>query len=260
MATILFRRSFDHEGEFEVARKYFNIVERRNQCPPGELIIGRYSVLPYHDELEKDLYDIGCKLINTTEQHNWVANFDYYDVLREYTAETWTDHDFYLSSHPGPFVVKGRTNSRKNNWASLMFAENRRRALEIASELMNDPLIGPQGVIYRKYEPLVKLQEGINGLPFTNEWRFFFYREHLLSHAFYWSQSDIQGTMTDDGVEFAMNIAKIAKESVNFFVLDIAEKQSGGWMLVEVNSGPMSGLSCNNPDVLYSNFAKILSS
>ena len=45
-------------------------------------------------------------------------------------------------------------------------------------------------------------------------------------------------------------------EYANFFVLDLAEKKSGGWVLVEINDGEMSGLSENDPDMLYSNLRK----
>jgi hypothetical protein len=55
--TILFRKGIDlqHEEEFNIARKYFNVVEYRSHCPQAHNIIGRYSLLPFYQELEVDL-------------------------------------------------------------------------------------------------------------------------------------------------------------------------------------------------------------
>lgn len=255
--AILFRKGSDHqhEEEFAVASKYFPVVEYRSKCPPNSTIIARYSALPFYRELVEDLSHIGSKLLNSWGQHSWIADFDYYEDLKNFTPETWTDHDFYTSTHPGPFIVKGRTNSRKQQWNTLMFAKDKRAALEIAGTLAADDLIGPQGVIYRKYVPLVTYETGINGLPFTNEWRIFYYRDQRLSHGYYWTSSSCpeKASITDEAFDFADRVANIAKEHVDFFVLDIAEKKSGGWILVEINSGFMSGLSANDPDTLYSN-------
>jgi len=44
-----------------------------------------------------------------------------------------------------------------------------------------------------------------------------------------------------------------------YFVVDVAETDSGDWILIELNDGTMSGISENNPDVLYCNLAAVLS-
>lgn len=257
--TILFRRGFEEEGELEIAKKYFNVVEHRAACPHKTLIIPRYSALPYYRELEKDILWNGGHLLNSYAQHRWIANFEYYPVLQEFTPESWDDYT--LSDAPeGQFVVKGRTNSRKYDWNNLMFAESKAQALQIAGELLKDGLIGPQGVIYRRYVPLKTFEIGLNDLPFTNEWRFFFYEGTLLSYGYYWSSAEGKvieaARISDAGLDKAQEIAKLCAEHVPFFVLDMAETQDGEWILIEVNDGQMSGLSENNPDVLYSELSK----
>ena len=62
----------------------------------------------------------------------------------------------------------------------------------------------------------------------------------------------------DDGLKFADKIAEIASYYTTFFVLDIAEKRDGGWILIEMNDGQMSGLSMNDPDIFYKNLALAL--
>lgn len=247
--NILFRNSIETEEEFRICSSILPTKEQRTKLDPG-LVIGRYSVLPYYTELEKDLATKGCKLINSYHQHNWIANFDYYEVLKDYTFETWFD----IKDTPDvPMVVKGRTNSRKARWDTHMFAKNREQALLIALELLQDPLLQNQGIIYRRYVPLQTLEIGINNQPFANEFRFFFLGKEVLSYAFYWTQCERQGEMDGDGLTFAINMGRIISNYVNFFVIDIAKTEDGKWVLVEVNDGQMSGLSHNDPSRLYSN-------
>jgi hypothetical protein len=250
--VILFRRGIEADGEFEIAKKYFKTTGQRTECCDN-LVIPRYSALPYYRELEHDLKNLGCTLINSYEQHRWVADFDYYEDLKEFTPESWDEHDFPYTNYAGPFVVKGRTNSRKFEWNKLMFAPTKRDASHIAAELNLDGLIAPQGVIYRKYVPLRTFEIGINGLPFTNEWRFFMLGQRILSYGYYWSTADdvSLGKLDTNALALVRKVAEIASQNINFYVLDIAQTEEGNWILIEVNDGSMSGLSENDPDILY---------
>ena len=108
-----------------------------------------------YEELQRDLEILGSRLINTWEQHRWIANFEYYRELQDYTAESWDETNIHQCAHRGPFVVKGRLSSIKHRWKSHMFAQTKRQALAIGEELKQDATIREQGVIYRKYVPLV---------------------------------------------------------------------------------------------------------
>ena len=256
-AVILFRASADEEDEKQIASQYLPVIDSRCQCQPGQTVIGRYSVLPYYKELSKDIEAHGARLINSFEQHLWIADFEYYHDLEQFTPQSWYEHNFHLCEHPGPFVVKGRTNSRKHQWNKKMFATSKQGALTLARELSDDPLIAGQGIIFREYIPLVTYEVGLNDLPFTNEWRIFYLGTKRLSHGYYWSLAENKDReIAPEGLAFADTVAKIAAEHANFFVLDVAEKQEGGWTLIEVNDGQMSGLSENKPEVLYRNLAE----
>lgn len=259
---VLFRSDNSDEvnAEREAARKHFEVVPLRSDVPADALVIARYSALPYYRELEQDLAKVGSRLVNSFREHCWIADFEYYEDLREFTPRSWLEHEFYASGYDGPLVIKGRTNSRKHQWNKKMFAPNRRAAIDVASELANDPLIGPQGLVYREYIPLVTFETcSISGLPFTNEWRLFYYEGALLAAGYYWStasdESKAMATLPPAALIFARQVAEIAAQRAKGFVLDIAEKQSGGWMLVEVNDLQMAGLSEVNADELYRNLA-----
>lgn len=267
MYMVLMRRQlgdvYRGELEWDIAAAYFRTVSLRTYCN-NATVIGRYACLPYYRELEKDLDNLGCTLINNNEQHEWVANFDWYDALKDYTPRTWDDNSFSHSNYGGPFVVKGRTNSRKERWNDAMFASDRMRASVVASKLMSDPEIGPQGVVYREYVPLKTYEYLCYGLPVTNEWRFFFYKTEILSVGYYWSNASddvISGKMVSgECVKLAKHLATIASKYVNFFTLDLAETKDGNWILIEVNDGQQSGLSENDPYELYGSLRKVLES
>ena len=257
--AILFRKAIRDEQEGEIAAKYFPITYNRTTCK-DQLVIGRYSCLPYYKELEEDLQFNGCRLINTYKEHRWIADFEYYDDLRIYTPESWREKHFYLCDYPGPFIVKGLTNSRKHQFNTHMYAETRQQALRVASELHNDMLIGEQEIVMRKYVPLKTFEVGINGIRFTNEWRFFYLKDMRLSYGYYWSSADDLSLpyMDSEGLALADKVAQIASKHATFFALDIAEKEAGGWTLVEVNDGQCSGLSENCPKTLYYNLSETL--
>lgn len=262
---ILFRKQFDSGDELKTAGKYLNLVTQRAHVPPNSLVIGRYACLPYYAELEADLAVNGSRLINSTSEHAYIAGFDYYSDIAEYTFPTWFSFaEVPFSKRDQPLVVKGRTNSRKLQWKTHMYAENFKAAVLLGSELMNDPFIGPQGLIVREYVPLETFEIGINDVPMTNEWRLFFYRDKLLTYGYYWAIIDDlskveQATpdFIETGLPFAREVAALIAERTNFFVLDIAKTQEGQWRVVEVNDGQQSGLNgFIEPDDLYAALAR----
>jgi hypothetical protein len=252
----------------EIAKKYFVVLQSRMSVQGFDLVVGRYSVLPFYKELEDDIKSIGARLINTFHQHCFIADMqNYVEVLGNgsLTPKTW----YRLEDVPedaGPFVLKGATNSRKNNWSSLMYAATKSEAIEVYLKLQRDPLINEQGIYIRKYVPLVKLTEGINGMPISEEYRFFVYKNKILCGAFYWSN------FTDDlkmegkeipkasnvPIEFLSAVTRKLCEHVNFYTIDVAKTQSGEYVVVEINEGAMSGLSDNDPDILYKNLKQEL--
>jgi hypothetical protein len=257
--VLLVRRELMSNYEYQHASRHFRIEESRVLCRDS-LVIGRYSVLPHYHELERDLRLLGSRLINAPSAHKWVASFAYYEQLREFTPETWDDENIHACRHPGPFVVKGKMKSRKWQWKSLMFAGTKQEALQLGQRLKDDAEIGEQGIVYRRFVPLRTFGLGKDGLPQTNEWRFFYLGEQRLSHAYYWAGSDFlaQATIADGAIELADKIARIAARFVPFFVLDLAETQGGDWILIEVNDAQQSVPSEHDLDELYRNLKRAL--
>lgn len=266
---ILYRIDKSNLDEYKECSKIFLTRQFRGDIKSDDLVVPRYSSLPYYRELEYDVWHKGAKLIQSYEQHRWIADARWteHSELFTHTPKTYdeihSDQQFY-NAPEGQYIVKGRTNSRKLNWNKKMLANSKREALEIAGELLQDPLIAEQGIIYREYIPLQTWEVGANGLPFTNEWRFFFLGENLIDYGYYWAiaqEETIQRAKQEPILpfwQFARKIAKIVAKKTNFFVLDIAKTAAGDIILVEINCGTMSGLAEIPADRFYRNLKNVL--
>lgn len=267
-SSILYRENdYDWNNEKEYAEKYFRTIKSRLFVKENEIVIPRYCALPFYKELETEVNYQNAKLINTYQQHRYIADLGnwYYD-LHQYTPITWkTLHEI---PEEGPFILKGETNSKKYNWNTQMFADNKKEAIQVHSLLTNDSMLQYQNIYIRKYIELEKLADGLQGLPITKEFRFFVYKTTILSGGFYWSShvDDLDPKDTDPAqvpVEFLNKVINIIQNTEisnppNFYVIDVAKTNSGEWIVIELNDGSMSGLSENNPEKLYSNLRKAI--
>ena len=239
--------------EYRICCNHCETYQYRSNIPKNSLVVGRYSVLPFYEELEKELESTGSRLINSYEQHQYIADItQWYKDVKEYTPKTFTE---WGALGNGKWVVKGKTNSRKFQWNTHMFADGREQLVRVINRLFDDSFIVEQNLVVREYIPLKKVGEGINGLPITREWRCFFLGKTLIASGYYWASHPEcdQGPLPLLGKKFAEEVANIVASKTNFFVLDVAEKESGGWVLIEINDGQMSGLSCVDPNELYQN-------
>lgn len=241
------------------------MVEQRTEIPKDcDLVIPRYSALPFYEELERDVNNLGAQLINTHKQHNYVAHIRnwYYD-LGDITPRTW----FYLDQIPdeGPFVLKGATNSKKFAWNTHMFAKNKQAAIQVYTNLTTDSMIGVQDICVREYVPLKKLAQAPQGLPISEEYRFFVLDGKIMTGAFYWGNywddlldQGIFPNVSDVPDELIEKILKIVSPKIRFFVFDVARTADNNWILIELNDGQQSGLSMNDANVLYYNMKRAL--
>lgn len=254
--SVLFRKTLGEEDEFETCKKILPTYEFRSEIPPGSLVLGRYSVLPYYQELEAELKSRGSRLINSYRQHRYIANMEWYHDLSDMTPRTWFQGE-WGDLPQGQYVLKGLTNSRKFQWNTHMFAATRENVPKVAMRLMDDTMIREQGVVVRQYMRFRRTGELINGLPTVNEWRVFCLNKEVISSGRYWSdlveESDVASSLPNQARELVE--CALGRIDVPFVVVDVAELEDGGWMVVELNDGQMSGLSDNSAEQLYQGIA-----
>ena len=249
-------------AEAGVSAKYLPTVNLISEVPLNSLVIGRYTVgsRRYYRWISREIQSKGGRLINSPDEHDYIADVAAYAPdLGHLTPQTWTT---WADLPEGAYIVKGRENSRKFQWATHMFSATREDVPRVAARLLEDPLINHQGLVVREYIPLHKLDEGLYQLPISNEWRCFFYKERLLAKGFYWAShpEDLDKAFcTPEAEAVAIEARRIVSEHVPFFVLDVAETADGRWIIIEINDAQMSGLSMVIPEELYSNLAAALS-
>lgn len=74
---LLFRNYNWNKEERDVASQYFELTNSRVKLN-DRLVIGRFSTLPFYHELQNDLNLQDSVLINSTLEHQYISNFDYY--------------------------------------------------------------------------------------------------------------------------------------------------------------------------------------
>lgn len=261
--VLLFRVSRETEEERDAAKKFFPVVENRSRIQHGSLVIPRYSALPYFRELYDDCAYLGGRVIHTPRQHGYIADLGNYvdhlrneepSPLRGLTPPAWRRIEDATTT--GPFVLKGATNSRKDAWRTMMYAEDLAQARQVYDRLRMDSFIEEQGIYIRPYWQLDKLHDGVNGMPVVREFRVFFLGGVPFARGFYWSNYEdvVHETDRDASIVPAELLATVAKRIGNnaaFYVADVARRANGSWCVVECNDGMQSGLSSIDPTAFY---------
>ena len=199
------------------------------------------------------LYGYGYNLGNNLEQYLNCHHFpEYFKHISEHTSKAWWSNTW--SEHPyangeeafwepvrrmlgGDIIIKDYVKSEKGNpdlfilskdLTNEEFSNRVERFVAERGKLFN------KGLVFKSVEKLKKYQEQ------TNEWRMFFLN-HKLVICNQNSDNPISVTAPSaDTIELFENLIKNVES--NFFTVDIAEKEDGSWMVLELGDGQVSGL------------------
>ena len=78
-------------------------------------------------------------------------------------------------------------------------------------------------------------------MPLTKEFRIVFVNKQLVSIFDYWDEGEYGETKPN--LESFKEIAKTIES--NFFTMDVAKKENGGWIIMELGDGQVAGLPDN---------------
>lgn len=261
--VVLYRSIDMDDSEREASAKHFPTFKARTAISSKQLVIGRYSVLPFYDAIQTDVDYVGAVLVNNHREHNYIADLrNWFEDLRDLTPKTW--YRLEDIDEPGPYILKGKTNSRKFDWKTHCFASDLKAAGEVHWRLSTDGLIGGgnQEIYIRKFVPLKTFIRGINDIPVTSEFRFFTIYGRVICGGYYWANyaEDLPTIPKPQPhhVAFVEKVLHRISGRANFVVVDIAETESGDLILIELNDGQQSGLSMCNADELYSGLKRAI--
>lgn len=212
----------------------------------------------------------GYKLINSPTEYVNCHHFpEYYKHISELTSKAWwsgpwSEHPFSkkgeetfwepVRSMLGDIIIKDYVKSEKGNPDLFIlkreltndeFNERVQKFVEARGKLFN------KGLVFKAVESLKKYEGQ------TNEWRFFFLNKKLLICN---QNSDAPVKVSAPSDDIIIELEKIAKViDSNFFTIDIAQKEDGSWMILELGDGQVSGLPLAGDALsFYGNMRKIL--
>ncbi|CAM4519754.1 ATP-grasp domain-containing protein [Corallococcus exiguus] len=200
-----------------------------------------------YTELDEAVRALGHRLVTTPAQYaaahylpHWYPRLAGYTARSVWTEEPDTAEAWRLARKlgPPPYILKDHVKSAKERWAEACFvpADTTREDFErICQNLLDER--GDRferGFVVRRYLPL-KVYGRTPAGPAHLEFRLFFGGGRLIAAEPY-HEFDVE---VPDFTAFESLGRRIPSP---FFTLDVAMLEDGGWAVVEVNDGGVSGL------------------
>ena len=267
--TVLYtRHGYEDQLQIEMAalQEQFTLIDNLEDIQAGDRVICRFSLLPFPELLAQEVQARGGSLVHDAEAHSYLADMrQWYPHLQGLTPRTW----FAIEDvdAPGPYFVKGITNSLKNDWQAgyaADFADLER----VMAVVTRDPLLAQQPLCIRQFVPLRTYgQHPQTGAPITEEYRCFVAGGHTLSCGYYFSEQlaslAAQGIIPDPAripEGFLAEVIERIGDRADYYAVDVAQTEDGEWLVIELNDATMSGLAGNDPQELYGKLAECLAS
>lgn len=246
--------------EFDVVRELWGddrVSDRITDIPAGSIVVPRMRFIPFGRELERDIESLGSRTINSYRQHRNIASlFNWIHLLEGLTPEAYRLDEMY-SLPEGEYFVKGETNSIKNQWHGKAYANGKKALVKTVNNVLNDQYVGTQEIAIRPFQRFRQIGEALNNRPIFHERRVFVLNGNIISEGFYWSGFGLEDVEILDENVYRSTLDEVVgkiKHLAPFVVVDLAEYPDGSWKVVELNDGVQSGLSDNDPTVLWKNF------
>jgi len=161
-----------------------------------------------------------------------------------------------------PVIVKDYVKSEKHYWNTAFFVKNSNDKSKLTETI--DNLIDlrenhlNEGIVIREYIELNKLtNHSKSGMPLSEEYRLFFYRNELMCTYNYWEEGIYKNVNID--TKTFENIAKGIDS--NFFTMDIAKDIQGKYVIIELGDGQVSGIPENgDKNIMYKKMAEMQTS
>ncbi|EYF00089.1 ATP-grasp domain-containing protein [Chondromyces apiculatus] len=202
----------------------------------------------------------GGALLTTADDYRHASDFPrWYEALAGTTPRSvWFragDLDALMPAIPAALVdtfgsgasllLKDFVKSRKQDWYDACFIrdvadeDNVRRVIRNFLELQGDAFTG--GLVFREFIALRRV--GVHPksrMPLVNEWRFFVAQGKVVYHAPYWSDGASYEGLAPPEIHDVERL--VAGVKLPFFAVDLAEREVGGWAVIEINDGGTAGV------------------
>jgi len=141
-----------------------------------------------------------------------------------------------------PVIVKDYVKSEKHYWDTACFVPNSNNINKLTEtintliELRENYL--NEGIVIREYIELFNLtKHSKSGMPLSEEYRLFFYKNEFLCIYNYWEECDYNN-IEKPNTKIFEEIAKGIES--NFFTMDIAKDKYGNYIIIELGDGQVA--------------------
>lgn len=217
----------------------------------GWMVTSEQYALLYHALREKNVV-----LLNSPLEYEHCHHLpSSYELIQDHTPKSvWIPKEDITESidtvlqalqpfGDAPLIVKDYVKSRKHEWEEACFipcasdTEQVKRVVSTFLERQGEGLNG--GLVLRAFIPFEKIgNHPKSGMPLTNEHRLFFLNKEPILVSNYWEEISYESSPIP--LDFYQEIAKSIGS--NFFTMDIAKREDGEWMIVELGDGQVAGL------------------
>ncbi len=214
----------------------------------------------FYDKLEAK----GIILINTPEEYERYHMLPgWYDDFKDDTSKSVWENQGTVDSAllltrglEGSYIVKDYVKSRKHEWYDACFINNiadksnAERIIRNFVERQDSDLVG--GVVLRHFEKLKPIGfHEKSGMPISEEYRVFAFAGRIMIIDDYW-QADQKVSFSYE--ERLWIEAAVKKLKSNFVTMDLARREDGSLIIMELGDGQVSGLQQIKPTDFYRAF------
>lgn len=223
---------------------------RRRERPTLALYRGWKLSTKDYAKLHAALVERNLWLINDPQQYATCHRFlDWYALAKGRTPRSvWVEGPdldgavrLVREDIRGPALIRDFVRSRKHEWADAYFissTEDARRVIANFIERQGETLAG--GLVVREFAKLMNLgKHPRSGSPMTLEWRVFWLDGEPVLTVPCWPEANYEAQATPPLNDFRSVVSNIDSR---MFTMDIAQTDTGDWLLMEIGDGQVSGI------------------
>lgn len=222
--------------------------------------MGRFGVASNYAELYERLLADGIQLIHTPVQYQRTSELPlWYPLISDLTPRSmWFEQpppaceiERYFT---WPVFVKGSHQTSKHR-AALAIIRSPAQYEQVVEQYRSDPILHWQQLVCREFVPLRPIPAPAGDtIPPAFEFRTFWWRGQCVGSGPYWSAlGSYTWTAQECGQALAVAGEAAARLAVPFLVVDVAQTETGAWIVIECNDGQESGYAGVAPIALWQN-------
>ncbi len=233
-------------------RGSFGCRVARPDCNPVEAI-ARVGAIDEYGDAYQHLLARGVRLVHTPQQHLACSQLPYwYEPLRDITPRSLWFNTRPSATDVGkelgwPVFIKGARQTSRHQRA-LSIVNNPDECERALDAYENDPILQWQEIVCRQFVPLRRVEDiDPERIPSSFEFRSFWWHNTCVGFDRYWTESTYAISKSEQ--ERALRVGRDASQRIDapFKVIDLAQTETGDWIVIELNDGQESGYAAIHP-------------